>query len=148
MAEHERAVIAAALAILGTRLREPGTLMDAPPRVRQFLTLQLAERRREAFGVLFLDAQCCMIAFEVLFEGTLMQTSVYPREVVRRALQLDAAAVILAHNHPSGVAEPSLADGHLTQTLKQALSLIDVRTLDHVIVAGRNTVSFAERGLM
>ena len=148
MADHERAVIGAALAILGTQLREPGAAVDTPARVRQFLTLHLAGRRREAFGVLFLDAQCRVIAFEVLFEGTLLQTSVHPREVARRAFELDAAAVILAHNHPSGAVEPSLADECLTQCLKSALSLIEVRTLDHVIVGGLDTFSFAERGLM
>ena len=148
MADHERAVIDAALAILATRLREPGAAADAPVRVRQFLTLHMAGRRREAFGVLFLDATHRVIAFEVLFEGTLAQTSVHPREVVRRAFELDAAAVILTHNHPSGSVEPSRADEYLTQHLKSALSLIDVRTLDHVIVGGLDTFSFAERGLM
>lgn len=148
MADHERAVIGAALAILSTHLREPGAVVDAPTRVRQFLTLHLAGLRREAFGVLFVDATYRVIAFEVLFEGTLTQTSVYPRDVARRAFELDAAAVILAHNHPSGVAAPSRADEYVTQTLKSALSLIDVRTLDHVIVAGLDTFSFAERGLM
>ena len=148
MADHERAVIGAALAILGTYLREPGAAVDAPVRVRQFLTLHLAGRRREVFGVLFLDAMHRVIAFEVLFEGTLTQTSVHPREVARRAFELDAAAVILAHNHPSGAAAPSRADEYLTQCLKSALSLIEVRTLDHVIVAGLDTFSFAERGLM
>ena len=148
MPHHERAVIDAALAILGTYLREPGAAVDTPARVRQFLTLHLAERRREAFGVLFLDVHHRVIAFEVLFEGTLAQTSVHPREVARRAFELDAAAVILAHNHPSGAAAPSRADEYLTQCLKSALSLIEVRTLDHVIVAGLNTFSFAEHGLM
>ena len=97
---------------------------------------------------MFLDAQTRLIAFEVLFEGTLTQTSVYPREVVRRAFELNAACVILAHNHPSGATEPSLADEHLTQTLKAALALIDVQTIDHVIVAGLDTFSFAENGLI
>lgn len=148
MADHEQAVIGAALAILGTRLREPGAVMDTPMQVRRFLTLHLAGRRREAFGVMFLDGQHRVIAFEVMFEGTLMQTSVFPREVARRAFELDAAAVILAHNHPSGNPEPSRADKYLTQTMKAALALIDVRTLDHVIVGGLDTFSFAERGLM
>ena len=148
MADHERAVIGAALAILGARLSEPGACFDAPWRVKNFLTLHMADRKREAFAVLFLDAQTRLIAFEVLFEGTLTQTSVYPREVARRAFELNAASVILAHNHPSGATQPSLADEHLTQTLKAALALIDVQTIDHVIVAGLDTFSFAERGLM
>jgi len=100
------------------------------------------------FGVLFVDAQHRLTAFEVLFRGTLAQTSVHPREVVRRALSLNAAAVVLAHNHPSGLAEPSRADEMLTSALKQALALVDVRVLDHVIVARGCTVSFAERGLL
>ena len=98
--------------------------------------------------MLLLDAQHRVIAIEELFRGTLTQTSVYPREVVKAALRANAAAVIFAHNHPSGVAEPSSADEMLTRTLKQALSLVDVQTLDHFIVAGTKTLSFAERGLI
>jgi DNA repair protein RadC len=100
------------------------------------------------FVCIFLDAQHRVIACDELFRGTLAQTSVYPREVVKAALAHNAAAVILAHNHPSGVAEPSRADELLTQSLKQALALVDVRTLDHFIVAGNALVSFAERGLL
>ena len=148
LAAHEDAVIAAAIAILQSRLRQPGALIDTPSKVRQFLTLHLAGREREAFGVMFLNAQNSLIAFEVLFEGTLTQTSVYPRELVKRALELNAAAVILAHNHPSGTAEPSRADEFLTRTVKAALHLIDVQTLDHVVVGGVACVSFAERGWM
>ena len=110
------------------------------------MSLHLGDRRREVFAVIFLDAQIRLIALEILFEGTLSETSVYPREVVRRALELDAASVILAHNHPSGSPWPSRADEHLTQTLKAALGLIDVRTLDHLIVAGLKSYSFAEHG--
>jgi len=98
--------------------------------------------------ILLLDAQNRVLAQEVLFEGTLTQTSVYPREVVKRALHHNAASVIFAHNHPSGVAEPSRADESLTQSLKQALALVDIRVLDHFIVAGNSTCSFAERGLL
>ena len=148
MADHEHAVIVAALAILGARLREPGACLDAMAKVKDFLSLHLAERRREAFGVMFLDAQLRLIAFEVLFEGTLTQTSVHPREVARRAFELNAAGVILAHNHPSGAAKPSRADEFMTQTLKAALTLIEVQTIDHVIVGGLDTFSFAEHGLM
>jgi DNA repair protein RadC len=100
------------------------------------------------FVALFLDSQNRLLGSEELFRGTLTQTSVYPREVVKTALRYNAAAVILAHNHPSGVAEPSRADELLTQTLKQALALVEIRTLDHFIVAGTRTVSFAERGLL
>jgi DNA repair protein RadC len=98
--------------------------------------------------VLFLDSQHRLLAADELFRGTLAQTSVYPREVVKAALARNAAAVIFAHNHPSGVAEPSRADELLTQALKQALALVDIRTLDHFVVAGHRVVSFAERGLL
>jgi len=104
--------------------------------------------QHEVFTALFLDAQNRLIEDEDLFRGTLTQTSVYPREVVRRALHHNAAAVIFAHNHPSGVAEPSRADELLTRTLRDALALVDIRVLDHVIVAGAASVSFAERGLL
>jgi len=100
------------------------------------------------FAVLFLDAQHRQIACEELFRGTLTQTSVYPREVVKRALELNAGSVILAHNHPSGVLEPSRADELLTQTLKSSLNLVDVKVLDHVVVGRTGAISFAERGLM
>ena len=110
--------------------------------------LQLGGRAHEVFAVLFLDAQSRLIALEEMFRGTLTQTSVYPREIVKRSLDLGAAAVILAHNHPSGAAEPSRADEFLTQTLKSALSLVDVRVLDHLVVGQGQVVSFAERGLL
>jgi DNA repair protein RadC len=121
---------------------------DAPGRVRDYLQLHLASREHEVFAVLFLDAQHRLLQFDEMFRGTLTQTSVYPREVVRRALALNAAAVILAHNHPSGVAEPSRADEFLTQSLKSALQLVDVRVLDHMVVGRTQVVSFAERGLL
>lgn len=121
---------------------------ESPTRVREYLQLQLASREHEVFAVLFLDAQHRLLQFDEMFRGTLTQTSVYPREVVRRALALNAAAVILAHNHPSGVAEPSRADEFLTQSLKSALALVDVRVLDHMVVARSQVVSFAERGLL
>jgi DNA repair protein RadC len=116
--------------------------------VRDYLQLQLAAREHEVFAVLFLDAQQRLLRFDEMFRGTLTQTSVYPREVVRRALALNAGAVILAHNHPSGVAEPSRADEFLTQSLKSALALVDVRVLDHFVVGKGQIVSFAERGLL
>lgn len=123
--------------------------LSSPGAVRDWLRLTLAPLQREVFVALWLDAQHRLIADEELFRGTLTQTSVYPREVVKRALERNAAAVILAHNHPSGVAEPSAADEQLTHSLKQALALVDVRVVDHFIVAGTaNPLSFAERGLL
>ena len=124
-------------------------IFDSPQRVKDYVALHLGGRAQEVFAVLFLDAQHRLqTPIEVLFTGTLSQTSVYPREVVRRALALNAGAVILAHNHPSGVAEPSRADEHLTQALKSALALVDVRVLDHLVVGQGSVVSFAERGLL
>jgi DNA repair protein RadC len=117
-------------------------------RVADYLRLQLGALPHECFAVLFLDAQGRLIAMEELFRGTLTQTAVYPREVVQRALHHGAAAVILAHNHPSGVAEPSRDDGLLTQRLQQALALIDVRVFDHVVVSRGEAVSMAARGLL
>jgi len=125
-----------------------GINLSSPKAVRDFLRLQLQNRPVEVFVGLFLDAQNRVIGIEELFSGTLTQTSVFPREVVRRALHHNAAGVIFAHNHPSGVAEPSHADETLTQALKQALALVDVRVLDHFIVAGPHFLSFAERGLL
>jgi DNA repair protein RadC len=119
-----------------------------PAEVQHYVQLHLAGRAQEAFAVLFLDAQSRLIEMEVMFTGTLTQTSVYPREVVRRALHHGAASVVLAHNHPSGHVEPSRADEALTQTLKAALALVDVRVLDHVIVAQGGASSFAQRGLL
>ena len=121
-------------------------LFDTPQRVKDYLALQLGGRSQEVFAVLFLDAQHRLLRLEEMFRGTLNQTSVYPREVVKRALALNAAAVVLAHNHPSGVAEPSRADEYLTQTLVSALKLVDVRVLDHIVVGLGQVVSMAERG--
>lgn len=125
-----------------------GDALNSPRAVRDYLQLLLGGRHQEVFLVLFLDTQHRLIASEELFHGTLSQTSVYPREVVKRALAHNAAAVILAHNHPSGVAEPSQSDQLLTSALKQALSLVDVRVLDHFVVAVGQTLSFAEKGLL
>ena len=126
-----------------------GNVLSTPAAVRDYLRLQLAGLPYEVFYALWLDAQNRLIAAEELFHGTLTQTSVYPREVVKKALAHNAAAVVLAHNHPSGVAEPSSADEFLTRELKQALALVDVRVLDHFIVAGPSqALSFAERGLL
>ena len=123
-------------------------VFQSPQQVRNYLVLKLGALTREVFMVLFLDAQNRLHAAEELFNGTLTQTSVYPREVVKRAIHHNAASVIFAHNHPSGVAQQSAADELITQQLKQALALIDVRVLDHFIVAGNQTLSFAERGLL
>jgi DNA repair protein RadC len=123
-------------------------VFEAPAAVKDYLRLQLGAHPHEVFAVLFLDAQNRLLALEEMFRGTLTQTSVYPREVVKRALELRAGAVILAHNHPSGAAEPSRADEYLTQTLKSALALVDVRILDHFVVGRSAVVSFAERGLL
>lgn len=123
-------------------------LLSAPSSVRDYLRVCFANQEYESFLVLFLDAQNRLIQSEELFRGTLTQTSVYPREVVKGALKYNAAAVIFSHNHPSGIAEPSRADEILTNSLKQALALVDVRVLDHFIIAGADSLSFAERGLL
>jgi DNA repair protein RadC len=125
-----------------------GINLSSPKAVRDFLRLQLQNRPVEVFVGLFLDAQNRVLHIEELFSGTLTQTSVFPREVVRRALHHNAAGVIFAHNHPSGVAEPSHADETLTQALKQALALVDVRVLDHFVIGRGAALSFAERGLL
>lgn len=141
----------ATLEIAQRTLREElrrGSALDSPDAVRSYLQLALGGRQQEVFLVLFLDTQNRMVAVEELFHGTLSHTSVYPREVVKRVLAHNAAAVILAHNHPSGLAEPSQADRLLTSTLKQALALVDVRVLDHFIVTAAGCLSFAERGMV
>ncbi len=132
---------------LKEQMRERDVL-NSPLAVRDYLKLKLGGLAREVFMVLLLDAQNRVVATEELFSGTLTQTSVYPREVVKCALQHNAAAVIFAHNHPSGVAEPSRADEILTKSLKEALALIDVKVLDHFVVAGNVALSFSERGLL
>ena len=141
------AVLELARRALAQQLRER-EVFDSPQAVRHYLQLHLAARPHEVFAVLFLDSQNRLLAMEELFRGTLTQTSVYPREVVLRALQHQAAAVVLAHNHPSGSVQPSRADEALTQILKAALGLIDVRVLDHVIVAPGASLSMAEQGLV
>jgi DNA repair protein RadC len=123
-------------------------VFDSPQMVKDYLQLHLGSLPHEVFAVLFLDAQHRLIKLDQMFSGTLGQTSVYPREVVKLALARNAGAVILAHNHPSGVAEPSRADEFLTQALKSALALVDVRVLDHLVIGHGQVVSFAERGLL
>lgn len=144
----ERATLDKALAIVGRVLREPGVVFRTPDAVTQYLKLHLSGEKHERFAVLFLDFQNRCIALELMFTGTLTQTSVYPREVVMAAFRHGATAVVLAHNHPSGSVQPSRADQALTQTLKVALSLVDVRVLDHVIVGAKETLSMSEQGLM
>jgi DNA repair protein RadC len=122
--------------------------LTSPGAVRDYLRLAIATREHEVFVCLWLDAQHRVIICEELFRGTLTQTSVYPREIVKAALKANAAAVIFAHNHPSGVAQPSQADELLTRNLKEALALVEVKVLDHFIVAGNQALSFAERGLL
>lgn len=123
-------------------------LLNSPQAVRDYLQLQLGGLHHEVFAVLFLDSQHRLIALEEMFRGTLTQTSVYPREVVKQALTLNASSVVLAHNHPSGTAQPSRADEALTHTLKAALALVDVRVLDHFVVTASQAVSMAELGLV
>ena len=141
------AVLELARRALGQQLKQR-EVFSSPGAVKQYLQLHLAAKAHEVFAVLFLDAQNRLIAMDELFRGTLTQTSVYPREVVLRALRHEAASVVLAHNHPSGTVQPSRADEALTQTLKAALALVDVRVLDHVIVAPGDALSLAEKGLL
>jgi DNA repair protein RadC len=142
-----RAVVELGKRMLLEQARRPPAL-SSPGAARDYLRLLLSGRPHEIFTVLFLDAQHRLIACEEMFRGTLTQTSVYPREIVKQALHHNCAAVILAHNHPSGVAEPSRADEALTRALQGALALVDVRVLDHIVVAGASSTSFAERGLL
>jgi DNA repair protein RadC len=144
----ERLILSKAARILEARVRAHAVPLNSPSLVRQWLALQFSGLEREMFGVIFLDIQNRLIDFEVLFAGTLTQTSVFPREVVKAVLARNAAAVLLVHNHPSGCAEPSHADEVLTQALKQALAMVDTKVLDHFIVAGSAVLSFTERGLL
>lgn len=124
------------------------SLLDSPALVRQYLKRQLRHRQQEVFAALFLDSKNHLLGYEELFYGSIDSASVYPREVVKKALQLNAASLILCHNHPSGIAEPSHADERITQRLISALDLVDIRVLDHMIVGANEVVSFAERGLL
>ena len=147
----KRAQFAAAIELARRALEEKLAVTSAltsPGAVRDYLRLKLTTRKEEVFVCIWLDAQHRAIDFEVPFTGTLTQTSVYPREIVKRALSHNAASLIFAHNHPSGIAEPSRADEMLTQTLKQALALVDVKVLDHFVIGSGNALSFAERGLL
>ncbi len=147
----KRAQFEAAMELARRSLREDlrsASALTSPGAVRDYLRLAIADREHEVFVCLWLDAQHRVISFDELFRGTLTQTSVYPREIVKAGLKANAAAVIFAHNHPSGVAQPSQADELLTRNLKDALTLVDIKVLDHFIVAGSQVLSFAERGLL
>lgn len=146
--ERENQLIAEAKQVLCARMKIRDTLLSSPRTVRDYLCMQLSNRQREVFCCLYLDSQHRLIDYQELFEGTIDGCSVYPREVVKASLDRSAAAIIFAHNHPSGVAEPSQADKRITQRLKEALALLDIRVLDHFIVGDNNVVSFAELGLL
>ncbi|MDO9234268.1 MAG: DNA repair protein RadC [Methylotenera sp.] len=144
----ENRAVYKALKILEQKLLVDETVFNSPDSVRNFLKLKLGFEEREVFSVMFLDAQSRLIEYANMFYGTVHQTVVYPREVVKKALSLNAASVVFSHNHPSGVALQSEADELITKQLENALNLVDVRVLDHIIVAGNKTLSFAERGLL
>lgn len=148
MNARDRATIQRAIAILDNELKTKGDVLKNPDQVKQYLRLRLQLYEYEVFACLFLDNRHRVIEYEALFRGTLDGASVHPREVVKAALAHNAAAVLLAHNHPSGVAEPSQADLHLTRRLREALGLVDIRVLDHIVIGGAESVSFAERGLL
>lgn len=147
MSQSEDRIMARAAKILEKRMVHK-EILNTPNAVKDYLRTKIGARDYEVFVGLFLDAQNRLIASEELFRGTLTQTSVFPREVVKRALHHNAAGIMFAHNHPSGVAEPSHADENLTQALKEALILVDVRVLDHFVIAANASLSFAERGLL
>lgn len=147
-ASNEDAIIAQALEILARRMRNTGMMMDSPEVVRDWLRLRVGGKPHEEFGVIWLNARHEVVEADEMFRGTLTQTSVYPREVVKEALRINAAACIMYHNHPSGAAEPSLADEMLTRALKEALAMVDVHVLDHMVVTAETITSFAERGLL
>lgn len=146
--EQENRLISEAKNVLYARLRSPGPVLNAPPAARDFVRLQLGDREREVFAVLFLDAQHRLMEYREMFFGTVDSCSVYPREVVKAALRINAASVMFAHNHPSGLTEPSIADNKITQRLVKALDLLDIRVIDHLIVGGQEVTSFAEQGYL
>ena len=146
--ESDDSIVSKALAILAKRMKKIGQVFSSPETVKSLCALKIGALEHEVFAVLFLDSQNRLIEFQEMFRGTLSQTSVYPREVVKACLSLNAASVILTHNHPSGSLNPSRADESLTQVLKTALALIDVRVLDHIIVSSANSLSMAEKGLI
>lgn len=148
MSKNEDQIINQAINILTKRLKDPEVQFAKPGDVKSFLTLKTSELEHEVFAVLLLDTRHRLIEYSEMFRGTIDGAAVYPREVAKKALNLNAAAVIFGHNHPSGVAEPSQADIRLTERLKKALSLFDIHVLDHIIVGGTTPYSFAENGLL
>ena len=146
LAPADQQTVREALTLLEGQLREPGASFTSSHAVRDWLRLQLASLEREEFTALFLDNQHRLISHETLFTGTINHTQVHPREVVKAGLKHNCAAVIVAHSHPSGEAEPSQADRKITERLRAALDQVDIRLLDHLVVGGMNIVSFAERG--
>nr|WP_315225411.1 DNA repair protein RadC [uncultured Albidiferax sp.] len=140
-------ILEAARQIIDQKTRR-GASFTSPSEVKDYLKAKLSGYEREVFAVMLMDTKHCLIEYVELFQGTIDQAAVYPREVVKLAMQHNAAAMIISHNHPSGNPEPSRADELLTKRLKEALALVDVRVLDHIIVAGNDTTSFAERGLI
>lgn len=146
--EQENQVIAEAKYLLYQRLHTSNQVFSEPRVAKDYLCLQLSAEQREVFSCLFVDSQHRFLAYREIFVGTINSCTVYPREVVKAALKENAAAVIFAHNHPSGVPEPSQQDRRITRQLKEALSLLDIRVLDHCVVGGDRVVSFAERGLL
>ena len=147
-AQHEDWIVQQAINLLEKRIFKAGPSLSSPAAVRDYLRLKLVVEPNEVFAVVFLDSQHQVLAYEPLFKGSVDQTSVYPRVVVQRALALNASALILAHQHPSGVTEPSTADRSLTDRLKAALAMVDVRVVDHFIVGKGDPYSFAEAGLL
>jgi len=148
MNQRDLNTIEEAINLLGNSLKTFGPAIDGTKRAKEFLTLQMAGLEHEVFGVMFLNTQSQLIEFEILFTGTINQAAVYPREVAKRALLHNATSVILAHNHPSGHNKPSEADKSITEALRDGLGLLDIRVLDHIIVAHKETFSFADNGLM
>lgn len=146
MTNYEQSIVDLAVCILDNQLREAGPAMANPDAVRKLLRLHIETLEHEAFAVLFLDNQHKLIKFEVMFRGTISSAMVYPREVAKRALELNASAVVISHNHPSGASEPSQADVEITKKLKEALSLLDINVIDHFVVGKGEMTSFAERG--
>ena len=146
-AAEKESVVSLALAVLAAKHRR-GTALTSPEATRAYLRLEIGDRHNELFGVLFLDNQHRIIAKEEMFYGTIDGASVHPRVVVQRALALNCAAVVIYHNHPSGVAEPSQADIRITSRLQEALGLVEIRVLDHLVISVEDSVSFAERGLI
>ena len=144
----ENMIIEEALIILESRLKKFDVLLSSPSNVKDFLTLKLAQNEHEVFGVLYLNTKNFLIQYVEEFKGTIDSSSVYPREIVKKALSLNASSVIFVHNHPSYITIPSDADLIITKKLKEALALVDVKVIDHFIVGGENLLSFAEKGLI